>query len=106
MNCWRGLQAALVLLKLERLPRHTEFACPLCKISPQQGAFWVCGHCRTAFDTFQTLAMCPGCGARFSQTRCVNCGGESPLSEWFLAAPVTAAVIESASAPPSFDRPQ
>ena len=90
MNCWRGLQTALVMVKLERLPRRLGFACPLCQVAPQTGAFWGCGRCRTAFDTFETLATCPTCAAQFSQTRCINCGGESPLSEWMVSAPVMA----------------
>lgn len=102
MNCWRGLQAALAMVKFERLPRHPDFACPICKAAPQVGAFWGCGRCRTAFDTFETRATCPTCGAQFAQTRCLNCGGESPLSEWVVCAPILAALVEHApDAPPS-----
>ncbi|MCY2988934.1 MAG: M50 family metallopeptidase [Planctomycetota bacterium] len=101
MNCWRGLQTALVMLKLERRPRRLGFACPICRMAPQMGAFWGCGRCRTAFDTFETLATCPTCAAQFAQTRCLNCGGESPLSEWLVPAPVMATL-----APISPDSPQ
>lgn len=90
INCWQGLRAALMLVKLERLPRHPGFACPLCRAAPQIGGFWVCDRCHTAFDTFRTLATCPNCHTQFAQTRCLNCGQARPLSEWLVATPAVA----------------
>ena len=34
INCWSGLQRALALLKLAKLPRREGFACPSCKAAP------------------------------------------------------------------------
>lgn len=82
MNCWRGLQAAMMIVKLERLPRHPGFACPNCHAAPPMGVVCVCPACRTKFDTFATLATCPKCAAQFAQTQCLHCGAASPISAW------------------------
>jgi DNA-directed RNA polymerase subunit RPC12/RpoP len=86
MNCWNGLQQARLLLRREKLPRRTGFACPRCKAAPPVGNFWKCGQCGTAFDTFSTQAVCPNCAARFDTTKCLDCGGLNPMSEWTKAA--------------------
>src|SRR6185295_19070919 len=87
MNCWGGLLHARVLARVARLPRHDGFACPACQSAPPRGAFWICGQCRTRFDTFATHAVCPHCGAQFDVTRCLNCGSSHPMDEWMAAAP-------------------
>jgi Zn-dependent protease len=88
MRCWAGYQQAQALTRLAEAPRHEGFACPSCKAAPPKGALWVCGKCRTAFDTFETHAVCPKCGAQFQQTRCLECGTMSPISEWAPSVPV------------------
>ena len=88
MNCWRGLQQARALTTLAAAPRHQDFACPNCKAVPPQGAYWKCNRCGTAFDTFQTHAVCPKCGTQFDATRCAECGQLNPISAWSLAVPV------------------
>lgn len=85
LNCWAGLKHARALLKIANLPRRDAFACPRCKSSPPIGNYWKCSQCQQPFDTFQTGAMCPTCGARFPVTRCVDCGGAHPMSEWASA---------------------
>jgi Zn-dependent protease len=82
MNCWSGLQHARFLSRLAKLPRRDGFACPRCNTAPPAGNFWKCGQCGQPFDTFQTQGVCPHCGARFATTRCLDCGGLQPLSEW------------------------
>lgn len=82
MNCWRGLQQARALAKMLALPRREGFACPSCKAAPPLGNFWMCSKCRTAFDTFETQAVCPQCGTQFADTRCIECGSMSPLGDW------------------------
>ena len=88
LNCWRGLLQARVLARAARAPRHEGFACPACKLAPPRGPFWICGGCRTAFDTFETQAVCPQCGVVFPMTRCPDCGGLSPLNAWMVAPPL------------------
>jgi Zn-dependent protease len=85
MSCWRGFQQARALARLARLPRRAGVSCPSCRTSPPVGAFWGCGRCGTRFDTFETSATCPACGATFTETRCVDCGRSSPLAEWLKA---------------------
>ena len=85
MNCWSGLQHARFLSRLAKLPRRDGFACPRCNTAPPAGDFWKCGQCGQSFDTFQTQGVCPHCGARFAATRCLDCGGLLPLSEWVAA---------------------
>ena len=90
LNCGRGLMQARLLARVAKLPRHSGFACPECKQAPVIGNFWKCGSCLQSFDTFETRAVCPGCGAQFPVTRCPDCGSANPLNEWLLAPPVAA----------------
>jgi Zn-dependent protease len=82
MNCWSGLQHARALSRLAKLPRRDGFACPRCNTAPPVGNFWKCGQCSQPFDTFQTQGVCPHCGTQFAATRCLDCGGLQPLSQW------------------------
>jgi len=84
MNCWGGLRHALALSRFAKLPRRDGFACPRCKTAPPVGDFWKCGQCRQPFDTFQTHAVCPHCAAQFAVTKCLDCGGVHPMSEWIV----------------------
>ncbi|HEX9111408.1 MAG TPA: site-2 protease family protein, partial [Terriglobales bacterium] len=86
LNCWSGLQHARTLLRFAKLPRREGFACPRCITAPPVGNFWKCGQCGQPFDTFQTRAVCPTCAAQFAQTKCLDCGGVHPMSEWMVAA--------------------
>jgi Zn-dependent protease len=90
LNCWTGLMRARALLRLANAPRRAGFACPACKAAPPVGPFWGCGKCRKSFDTFETGAVCPHCGAQFNATSCPECGSLLPLSDW----------VDSASVPP------
>lgn len=85
MNCWGGLQHARALARLEKLPRRDGYACPKCKAAPPVGEFWKCGRCGQSFDTFQTSAACPHCGAQYPVTKCGECGAASPMGEWAAA---------------------
>ena len=82
LNCWGGLQHAIFLSKLAKLPRRDGFACPRCKAAPPVGDFWKCGNCGQGFDMFQTPAVCPHCSARYAATRCLDCGDLQPVSDW------------------------
>ena len=82
MNCWQGFQHARALSRLARLPRRPGFSCPSCRSAPPLGALWSCGRCGAPFDTFETGAACPSCGAVFGETRCADCGRSSPIGEW------------------------
>ena len=85
LNCWGGLQHARALLRLAKLPRRDGFSCPTCNTSPPVGDFWKCGKCGQAFDTFQTHAACPHCGAQYAQTKCLDCGRLHPMNDWMVA---------------------
>ena len=84
MNCWAGLKHAQALLRFAKLPRRDGFACPTCKTAPPVGEYWKCGQCGQAFDTFQSRAVCPRCAAQFPQTKCLDCGGVSPMDDWMV----------------------
>jgi Zn-dependent protease len=85
MNSWAGLQQARALLQMAKLPRRDGFACPTCKTAPPVGEFWKCGNCGQQFDTFATGAVCPQCGARYTVTRCLDCGSQHSISEWMAS---------------------
>jgi Zn-dependent protease len=82
MICWGGLKHAQELLRQAKLPRRDGFACPSCRMAPPLGAYWQCGACKQPLDTFQTGGVCPHCAARFTTTRCLDCGEQHPMSEW------------------------
>ena len=89
-NCWRGLQHARLLARADRLPRRDGFKCPGCHASPPIGTWWACSQCRKPFDPFETLAVCPHCGAQFETTRCLDCGETHPVSTWLIPPPPAA----------------
>jgi hypothetical protein len=88
LNCSRGLLQARALARLDDAPRRDGFSCPDCKTAPPMGAFWMCGACRTTFDTFATQAVCPQCGVVFPMTRCTDCGGSWPITAWIVPPPI------------------
>ena len=88
MNCWKGWVQARALARFDKLPRREGFACPVCKTAPLRGELWRCGKCNQTFDTFETQAVCPHCGAQYAVTACFDCGNLRPISEWIAAAPV------------------
>jgi DNA-directed RNA polymerase subunit RPC12/RpoP len=82
LNCWSGFQQARRLSLVAKLPRHRGFACPSCEAAPPIGPFWECGECGQPFDSFETQARCPSCGAPFDAARCVDCGSLHPVAAW------------------------
>lgn len=82
LNCWSGLQQARALLRLAKMPRREGFACPSCKAEPPTGELWTCGLCKKPFDIFQSQGICPNCSARFSGTRCIDCGRSNSIADW------------------------
>jgi Zn-dependent protease len=89
MSCWGGLKQAQALSQFANLPRRDGLACPSCKTSPPVGEFWRCGKCGEQFDTFQTGAICPRCGAQFPQTKCLDCGALNPMNDWMVGSLAT-----------------
>jgi DNA-directed RNA polymerase subunit RPC12/RpoP len=89
MSCWGGLKQAQALSRFAKLPRRDGLACPNCETAPPVGEFWRCGKCGQQFDTFQTEAVCPRCGERFSQTKCLDCGALNPMNTWMAGSLVT-----------------
>jgi Zn-dependent protease len=81
-QCWAGFQQSKMLFMLERMPRHPEFACPVCRQAPPEGEIWLCGQCRQPFDTFRYHAVCPRCQAVQPTTTCAFCGAQHPMAEW------------------------
>jgi Zn-dependent protease len=88
LNCWGGLRQALALSRLAKLPRRNDFACPGCKAAPPAGNLWRCGKCGQGFDTFQTLGICPHCGAQYQSTQCLDCGASHPIGAWPVPPPL------------------
>ena len=84
MNCWSGMQYALALSRIAKLPRREGFACPSCKAAPLLGPYWTCGLCHKQFDTFEAQAICPNCSAHFATTSCLDCGRPNPMGGWIV----------------------
>jgi Zn-dependent protease len=88
LQCWGGLQQGLRLMQISRAPRRRDLACPTCRTPPPAGAFWACPQCRANFDAFENRAVCPHCGTAYGVTRCLECGGDSPIRDWYPPAQV------------------
>jgi Zn-dependent protease/DNA-directed RNA polymerase subunit RPC12/RpoP len=97
LNCWGGFKNARAMLQREKLPRRQEFSCPSCGAHPPAGPLWKCAQCQQTFDTFQSAAVCPHCGARFPNTMCGECQKMHPIGEWAAAAYAGQGVASSGS---------
>ena len=86
MSSWSGLKNALALIRQEKLPRRLGPLCPTCGSAPPLGPRWRCTSCSQPFDTFETHAVCPHCGAQHPDTMCIDCSQTHPISEWFTHA--------------------
>jgi len=93
LNCWGGMKQALFLTRMSKLERRPGYACPNCGSAPPVGVFWRCGHCRTKLDTFEWHAQCPNCSTQFPLTRCIDCGGAYPISQWVAGPPTIPATF-------------
>lgn len=82
MQCWRSFRHAQDLRRVEKLPRRTEFVCPVCRSSPPIGRFWRCKQCGEPFDTFASRTICPRCGVSHEVTQCADCGESRSLVSW------------------------
>jgi Zn-dependent protease len=90
-SCWQGWKAARNLYALEKLPRRSGFACPVCHAAPLLGERWKCDQCGGRFDTFEHGARCPHCGVQHPSTMCADCGRMTAIADWHAAAPWTSA---------------
>jgi Zn-dependent protease len=70
-------------LNLLDLPRHDDCVCRFCGLAPPRGPFWVCDHCRTRFDLFDTRGKCSGCGAWYLEPDCPHCHHKNHVDRWF-----------------------
>ncbi len=81
-QCWNALKEAKMMGRLEALPRHREFSCPSCRISPPGGPLYGCGRCGGAFDPFSTGGVCPHCQEAKTAVPCIHCGANHPVAAW------------------------
>ncbi len=86
-NCWQGFLQARQLIRAGRGPRRPGAMCPSCQKAPPIGLWWTCSACGKPFDFFESNAVCPNCGARFSGARCLNCGETHSMSGWHVSTP-------------------
>jgi Zn-dependent protease len=104
VRSFSAFQLSRHMLQIEGLPRHSDFACPGCHISPPCGPFWVCEHCETRFDTFRTRGQCPGCGAWYLETGCPHCRTQYHIDQWAVGRPAEA-VLGPVAVPPAAEKP-
>jgi hypothetical protein len=74
-------------------PDFSRIRCPLCRWRPAASSLWYCDDCGypeyffdgcgTAWNTFATRGLCPGCGHQWRWTACLNCAGWSLHEEWY-----------------------
>ena len=82
MSCWQGFKYARGLLRLDRIPRRSGYACPACGKPPIAGSIWPCPSCGTTNDIFATNGVCPQCQVIADVAGCPDCGSTSPVSLW------------------------
>jgi hypothetical protein len=68
--------------------------CPLCKWQPNRANRWYCADCHypeyfydgcgTAWNTFSTRGLCPGCGHQWRWTTCLRCQRWSRHLDWYV----------------------
>jgi hypothetical protein len=60
-------------------------ACPGCAYAPTPFDRWMCAPdgCGHMWDTFETRAKCPECGAVFPWTACPGCSKTYPHAAWY-----------------------
>lgn len=68
--------------------------CPLCRWQPRAESLWFCadavfpelyaGGCGTAWNTFATGGVCPGCDYRWRWTVCLACHKNSRHADWYV----------------------
>jgi hypothetical protein len=81
---WKGFRQARALLALSRLPRNPAASCPACHEAPVAGAVLVCAACKTSFDPFASLGVCPRCQTAYAAVRCIDCGEVSSIAAWIV----------------------
>jgi Zn-dependent protease len=89
-ECYAGFRHARVLLALDRMPAHSEFACPNCRSSPPAADLWLCERCGHRSDAFWTRGVCPHCNHLRTAIRCPHCGEKHSLETWEGSAPAKA----------------
>jgi hypothetical protein len=77
----------------DKAKKFSRVRCPLCKWRPKSSSRWYCGDCEypeyffegcgTAWNTFTTRGLCPGCGHQWRWTICLSCQRWSPHEEWY-----------------------
>jgi hypothetical protein len=77
----------------EEAQDYSRIRCPACKWQPHSFSRWYCADCGypeyfydgcgTAWNTFDTHGLCPGCGHRWRWTCCLNCSRWSPHEDWY-----------------------
>ncbi|HEY9028960.1 MAG TPA: hypothetical protein VIP05_32040, partial [Burkholderiaceae bacterium] len=63
---------------------HADIHCPKCEWKPHHEDRWSCvPSCGTAWNTFWTRGVCPGCGVEWPITQCPGCEQHSPHESWY-----------------------
>jgi hypothetical protein len=81
-GCYAGFRQARALLVLERLPRHSGYACPSCQVAPPSGPLGLCPACGHRYDPFLNAGVCPHCATARPLIPCALCAAEHPLPQW------------------------
>lgn len=74
-------------------PYFSRIRCPHCKWQPKSSSLWYCGNsgypefyfdgCGTAWNTFFTKGLCPGCNHQWRWTACLHCSQWALHEEWY-----------------------
>jgi hypothetical protein len=83
-----------IVERLRDTARRHKIRCPSCGWQPGESARWFCADtdapeyfspgCGTAWNTFTTRGLCPGCSQQWTWTACLQCGSWSKHEEWYV----------------------
>lgn len=81
-RCIQGWKQAQAMMRIEKMERWKQFACPNCGESPLVGNFLKCSDCETAYDPFLNRSICPQCHFDPEAAPCIFCGTVSEFTAW------------------------
>jgi hypothetical protein len=77
--------------------RASAIRCPHCGWQPERSSRWYClpcdhpeyftAGCGTAWNTFDTKGLCPGCAYQWKHTSCLACTRWSRHEDWYTDGP-------------------
>ncbi len=76
-----SLRNAWQVLQIQRAPRRSDAACPVCRTPPLDVDAWLCRNCGGPVNPWR--GPCPRCNYEDPSTQCPECYNETPKQAWY-----------------------